>query len=367
MFQVIDRAPSTGDKFARAFANLGRATQLIPEQIMQQRRTEKQNAFLKQLGLEGLSDPELQKAALTQKLKTSGQKEVLQDQMSMLSGLGVGQPSGMQQGQEDMDQTQGSTQSRSQTNSSQISDEQIAKYALVNPQVARILQSQKEVAQRDKTNKEERYYKTNEPKLMELADQERKLGIENARYTRLGELFSDPSKFPSGITAALFSKEGQLNDFAYSHLSPEAQEAVKLIIDSTTNIKDSYGARITNFELGTYLKKLPSLLNSPEGKDRVLRDLEKMNEINRLYISGVQDVFDRAGGSDQISFSEAEKKFKARYGSQMDKLVSEFASPKESKFISMPDAGKYMGQKIENEETGEIFISDGTQWKPFKR
>lgn len=220
--------------------------------------------------------------------------------------------------------------------------------------------------EKGKTAKEMKYFEMNEPKLATISDQERKLDIENARYERMGELFSDPSKFPSGLTAALFSKDGQLRDTAYSQLSPEAQEAVKLIIDSTSNIKDTYGARVTNFDLQTYLRKLPSLLNSPEGRTRVLRDLKAINEINQLYNRGIQQVFDDNGGTDKIPFSTAEKIFKHKYGDQLKGLLKEFAQPSKKNFSEKPNPSKYLGKKIKDSETGEIFISDGNEWKPFE-
>lgn len=219
--------------------------------------------------------------------------------------------------------------------------------------------------EKDKTRsaKEMKYFEMNEPKIEKIAETERKLNIEGARYGRLEELFSDPSKFPSSLTAALFSKEGQISDLAYSQLSPEAQEAVKLIIDSTSGIKDTYGARVTNFDLQTYLRKLPSLLNTPEGRTRVLRDLKDLNEINQIYNRGIQEVFDEAGGTDKISFSEAEKRFKKKYGGELDRRLKEFATPSNKYFTERPDPKKYLGKKIKDSETGEIFISDGNEWK----
>jgi len=217
-----------------------------------------------------------------------------------------------------------------------------------------------------RTDKEKQFFKMNEPKVMQLADTSQKLSTEGLRYDRLQELFSDPSKLPSSFTAALFTKDGNINDIVYSQMSPQAQEAIKLIIDSTSGIKDTYGARITNFDLQTYLKKLPSLLNSPEGKQRVLRDLQIMNKLNKMHADGIMEVFEEAGGTDKIPYSTAEKKYKAKFAKQEQSLREMFVHPEKEKFNEMPAASKYLGKKIKNPETGEIFISDGVEWKPFK-
>lgn len=214
--------------------------------------------------------------------------------------------------------------------------------------------------------KQKEYFKFNEPKVAELANTQQKLQVEQARYDRLSELFSDPSKFPSGLTAALFSKEGQINDLAYSQLTPEAQESLKLIIDATSNIKDTYGSRVTNFDIQTYLKKLPSLLNSEEGKQRVLRDLKIINELNRMHASGIQQIFEEEGGTDKIPYSKAETLYKKRFGEIEKNLLDKFVHPEKESFNELPNANKYLGRKIKNPETGEIFISDGKEWKPFK-
>jgi len=224
----------------------------------------------------------------------------------------------------------------------------------------------REQENKNRTAKEKEYFKLNEPQLMKMNETQRNLENEATRYARLGELFSDPSKFPSAHVAALFSKEGQLNDIAFSLLSPEAQEAVKLIIDSTSNIKDTYGARVTNFDLQTYLKKLPSLLNSHEGRQRVLRDLQLMNQVNQIHNTGIGEVFEEAGGTDKIPFSTAERRFNQKYGKQLHEMRERFVHPEKETFSERPNPEKYLGRKIKNPETGEIFISDGKEWKPFK-
>lgn len=147
---ILPEAETTGDRFAKAFANLGRVgSQLIPQHFMQKQKAAQQGEFLKKLGLEGLEDPELQKVALAQKLKTAGQKEVLQDQMSLISGLkGPARESGQQ--------TQAPNIPDDQFAPEDFSDEQIAMLSLVNPQAARIVQSQKE--HQEKKGLEERKY-----------------------------------------------------------------------------------------------------------------------------------------------------------------------------------------------------------------
>jgi hypothetical protein len=372
------REPSFGEKFGQAFANMGRtAATAIPE-FMQQVESKKQQAaemadINKLLGLPGgsIRNPDILKEMVKQKMKAQS----LQDQYSMIFGKKAPgtSPAPQQPGMSPTSSQMGMGEESAQgeedrgllsMGAENISDQDILAASLVNPTLAKLMQDQKDAAVRPKSEKEKEYFKINEPKLMEVADSERKTQMEGARLDRLSELFSDPKKFPSGFTAAIFTRDGQIDEKAYALLSPEAQEALKLIIDMTSDIKDSYGSRVTNFDLQTFLKKLPGLMNSPEGKERVIRDLKKINEINQLYNRGIQDIFDQAGGSDKIPWSQAEKIFRKKYGKQLDSLTKEFVKPNQKSFKGFPTASDYLGQRIKDPKTGEIFISDGTVWKP---
>jgi hypothetical protein len=223
----------------------------------------------------------------------------------------------------------------------------------------------RETEKKYKTRKEEITFNKNEPHLIEISEKLRNLDIENARFQRLDTLFQDPSKFPSAVITALFSKDGQLNPVASALLSPEAQEAVKLIQDQLSGAKDTFGARVTNFDVSNFLKRLPSLMNTPEGRERVLRDLMAINDINRRYYEGVLDIIDEKGGSDQISFSSAERLWKKRNHKYLDDWTKKFVNP-EGNFKSLPSAAAYQGRKIKNNETGEVFISNGKDWRPVE-
>jgi hypothetical protein len=240
----------------------------------------------------------------------------------------------------------------------ELSDQQIGAAGLINPQFANVLQQQKAARQK----KEMKYFEKNEPKLIELGENLNTLKQEALRFRRMEELSKDSDKFPSSFTTALFTKDGQLRDVAYSQLSPEAQEFIKLVIDNISGAKDTFGARVTDFDVKTYLKKLPSLLNTPEARKRILRDLQGMNKINQLYSEGISEIFEENGGSGSIPFSTAHALFKKKYKNELQALEEEYVFPKEENFKGLPKPGKYSGRKIRNKSTGEIFISDGKNW-----
>jgi len=202
-----------------------------------------------------------------------------------------------------------------------------------------------------------------EPKLEELNDRLRSLEATGMRFERLQNLFSPEleKKFPPTFAIGMFTKNGELTPLASSQLSPEAQESVKLISDELSGAKDTFGARVTNFDLQSYMKRLPTLLNTAEGRRRVLRDLRLMNEINQTHDEGILNIIDRYGGAGKISISKAERIFKKEFAPKMKEFREEFANPEKSTFNELPSASRFPGRKIED-ENGKIFVSDGKEW-----
>lgn len=257
----------------------------------------------------------------------------------------------------------GATSNPKLPSADEMSTEQIAALSTVLPEVAKIYQSQKEADRKDKTKKETEYFKLNEPKLMELGQKQFGLELDEARYDRLAELFQNEDQFPPGLMVGLFSKDGEIRPTAFAALSPDAQEAAKLLVDLTSNIKDTYGSRVTNFDLQTYMRKLPTLLNSPEGRQRVLRDLQMMNKVTQMHNKGIMDIFEEHGGTDKIPYSKAQALFEKSHRAELNEFKKEFVSPKGA-MAERPDAAKHVGKRIRDKSTGEIFISNGTDWVP---
>jgi hypothetical protein len=204
---------------------------------------------------------------------------------------------------------------------------------------------------------------TAEPKLLEMEERLSDLQNQGMEFGRLQELYSPEleEKFPSTLTAAMFTKDGRLSDIGKSQLSKEAQEAVKLTTSQIRHAKDSFGARVTNFDAQTYLDTLPTLLNSAEGRRQILRDLQIVNKLNEHHDSGVLDIMGRYEPG-KINLSTAERMYREQNKSFISDLRQSFINPENAKFQNQPDASMYKGQKMVDEETGQKFRSDGTKW-----
>jgi hypothetical protein len=109
--------------------------------------------------------------------------------------------------------------------------------------------------------------------------------------------------------------------------SPEAQRFVKTVNDFTVNAKDSFGARVSNFELDRFMQRLPTLANSIEGRNQIIRQMQIINEMNLLRNEALQTVFEEHGGIRNIDYDEAER--------IADKMIKPSMTELKNKFIKI--------------------------------
>jgi hypothetical protein len=255
-----------------------------------------------------------------QSLNDMVMKQALQQhQMSQLGNiLGV---SGSQQGQQQPLQVQGEPQVGQQRDQvptgnriKEITDNPMAMAQIesVNKPFADMLfKMRTNIDASEKLTRKEEFQReqSGEKTIGEWQDTLDNLEMSGMRYDRLGELFKpeNDEKYPNNVAVGLFSKDGKLNDLAYTALArnPEAQESIKLIYQDLQNAKNTYGAKLTNFDVATYLQQLPSLLNTPDGRRQILTDIRKMNDFNRKYYQETLDIINQKGGPSKTSLSQA--------------------------------------------------------------
>lgn len=67
-----------------------------------------------------------------------------------------------------------------------------------------------------------------------------------------------------------------------SLFSSDAETAEKLSIDLTKNIQQFYGNRILQSEFQAFLRSIPTLKNSIEGRKRIIENMKRFNDLKRL-------------------------------------------------------------------------------------
>ncbi len=105
--------------------------------------------------------------------------------------------------------------------------------------------------------------------------------------------------------------------------SPEEQLFVKTVNDFTVKAKDSFGARVTNFELDRFMQRLPTLANSTEGRKLILRQMKIVNQLNQMEKKAIQNVFDQYGVRN-IDYVDAENKAREQIKDQKEALRKEY-------------------------------------------
>ena len=166
--------------------------------------------------------------------------------------------------------------------------EQEAKLALKYPQLAAL-------SQRERLHGEEQEFKTGEKRREEAFRETAKYRekVENqaaASSEDLGRLraqyaINKKNNLPEPWVVATVEGLG-LNVPAF--LGADAETYQKLSADFIKNLKDVFGSQVRVAEMNAFLKTLPTLMNSPEGRDRLLTNMIRISEA-RIHAGDVMD------------------------------------------------------------------------------
>jgi hypothetical protein len=151
-------------------------------------------------------------------------------------------------------------------------------------------------------------------------------------------------KLPEGIGRLnIMPQSGEL--IFPAGANAETQLYLKTINDFTTKAKDTYGGRVTNFELERFMKRLPGLANTKEGRALITKVMRNFSKRNELQHKTLVDIY-REKGTHKIDPVQAEYLAERRMQVEMDKLKSEFDSiiPEEEKTSENPPAGSFRGE-----------------------
>jgi len=106
-------------------------------------------------------------------------------------------------------------------------------------------------------------------------------------------------------------------------LHPDTQEFQKLSTDFVKTAKDYFGSRLTDTDLNTFLKTIPNVAQSDEGKRRVIQNLKSFNEIALLRKKAADQIIKENGGKRPSNFDSLVDE---RIESQVDQIAKKFKS-----------------------------------------
>lgn len=145
-------------------------------------------------------------------------------------------------------------------------------------------------------------------------------------------------------------------------LNPESSEFNKLSKNYLKNAKSIFGNRVSNFEASTFLDMVPDLLQSDEGKQRILNLMRIQNQAEIIRSQAMEKIIQENGGERPRDLRpKVEKEAKA----QLDRLASAFKNGVNiAKQNELPDIKDYKnGDVITNDETGETKKLVSGKWE----
>ncbi len=121
-------------------------------------------------------------------------------------------------------------------------------------------------------------------------------GFQNAARS-IGQLnnLNNRGNLPKGFGKVLNVnwKTGELRVPSLSN--PQTELFVKTVNEFIKGAKDSFGARVTNFELDRFMQQLPTLANTEEGRRLILSQMDSVNKLNQLEADSLKEVYQHYG------------------------------------------------------------------------
>lgn len=106
-------------------------------------------------------------------------------------------------------------------------------------------------------------------------------------------------------------------------MSPETQEWIKETARFQNRAKDAFGSRVTNFDLVSYMKQFPGLLNTYEGRKRILRMMDINNELDQLYENALEKIYQHYS-LNGIPMEEADNLAQSMIKEESERLSQEY-------------------------------------------
>jgi len=113
------------------------------------------------------------------------------------------------------------------------------------------------------------------------------------RYQQL-ERLNDSGQLPQNLEN--LNINWGTGEIRYPKLANEATQLyVKTVMDFLSGAKDTFGSRVTNFDVGMFLKRLPTLANTESGRRVIIEQMQALEELNALYDQSIKDTYDNYG------------------------------------------------------------------------
>jgi len=195
------------------------------------------------------------------------------------------------------------------------SEPQLAQMSALSGLPGRIAQQEQARRQQERSREVEAFKSTNEYREKILSDYEASKSTIN-RLNRLETLNKE-----NKLTTPLMAKLSEHLGIPLSVLSnPASEEFQKVSQDLMSNITKYYGNRILQVEVENFLKTIPTLMNSKEGKERVIKNMKLLLEPSKIAYDAYKEVGKESGKTPMDLHEKVLEKMEPK----LEKLAEEF-------------------------------------------
>lgn len=169
------------------------------------------------------------------------------------------------------------------------------------------------------------------------------------------------TKLAEGLNGTLIGKFVNINGL----LGTDAEKFQKDATELFKGAKAIFGSRITDLDFSNFLKSIPTLINTDEGKRRIIKGLQLLNQIAEARYKVAQDIKEKNGGYLPYNFDTLVNE---QSKNDVDRLSHEFTKigkyGPEARFKSPKEAGETPEETIlVNHKTGERQKRINGEWK----
>lgn len=352
-----NQVPSTGQKAGEAFSGgIGNALNMLAQQklshVQQRHQATKMGSALEALGIPSqvaMLPESVQQAFIKQHLAAPQQQAFAEALSGLLGGeqqqqqapASAGQQIAPQlqqvmgqQPQQQMQQQPGIQQPKTlgtnipkglnQQQAMQLAQIGLKKQSM-EQQKQQFMNKQELEQQKRQDRKQMHWDKETAPAYKEIEDLAKAASDSDIRLGRMEELNEGGGLNSTAFETVLRGLEGILPFGMKLDLtalrSADSQEFNKLSTDFLKDAKKFFGSRVTDSEIKLFLKTVPQLSNSPEGRSRVIQNLRLFNEAAKVRATIADNIVEENGGDRPYNFKSLVEK---RAKKQLDDIAQTF-------------------------------------------
>lgn len=326
MVQVIGQGrlkpKSTSQQFGEAFSRLGQGVSShLHEQMMMRDQQEQQlnrmnqenEAFKREFGgdISGITDPKVRQEIFKQAMQVKMSPEMYNAKYGaklgalQQSGLGKYLEGGQQERQPSVDRNKVNEFGEMELGNvgvlSMIPDQAIFNAEMMGEhglaqqfrehnkaiqEESRHREKQQEKRELHKENLDYQSYKDNKDYIEKVIS-----GYEGYKRDRMVldamSNLSNKGNLPTPFLAKSLEKLGLPIGILQN---PDAEQFEKLSQELMKNIQGTYGSRILQSEVQSFMRSIPTLMNSPEGQKRLIQQWNLLNEGKKIYYDAYKQV-----------------------------------------------------------------------------